>query len=291
MKKKILAFLILLTISAVGIVVIGAEKDKEKPNIAVEHEDSPADIQIAALDTKNASIDNKDFNDDDNCFNAIEHASEANKHLFIFFYENDSEQTRTIRKTFESAMKKIADDAQWVAVDRNSPSEKEIVEKFQVQTAPMPLVIALAPNGAVTGGFLGQEMNEEKLQGSLASPCMQKCLKALQERKLVFLCAQNKDTKFNVAAMRGVNGFKSDPQFVKFTEIITIDPADEAEKKFIKQLKIDSEPDEAITAFMAPPGMIIGKFEGATNKDMLLATLQRAMASCGTGCGPRGCAP
>ena len=288
MKKKILAFVILLTISAVGIVVIGAEKDKEKPNIAVEHKDSPADIQIAALGTKNASIDNKDFNDG-NGFAAIQLASQANKYLFVFFYENDSEQTRTIRKTFKAAMNKIANDAQWVAVDRNSPSEKKIVEKFQVQTAPMPLVIALAPNGAVTGGFLGQEMNEEKLQDSLASPCMQKCLKALQERKLVFLCAQNKDTKFNVAAMRGVNSFKSDPQFAQFTEIITIDPADAAEKKFIKQLKIDSEPVEAITAFMAPPGMIIGKFEGATDKDMLLATLQRAMASCGTGCGPRGC--
>ncbi len=288
MKKKILAFVILLTISAVGIVVIGAEKDKEKPNIAVEHKDSPADIQIAALGTKNASIDNKDFNDG-NGFAAIQLASQANKYLFVFFYENDSEQTRTIRKTFKAAMNKIANDAQWVAVDRNSPSEKKIVQKFQVQTDPMPLVIALAPNGAVTGGFLGQEMNEEKLQDSLASPCMQKCLKALQERKLVFLCAQNKDTKFNVAAMRGVNSFKSDPQFAQFTEIITIDPADAAEKKFIKQLKIDSEPVEAITAFMAPPGMIIGKFEGATNKDMLLATLQRAMASCGPVCGPRGC--
>ena len=288
MKKKIFAFLILLTISAVGIVVIGAEKDKEKPNIAFEHKDSPADIQIAALSTKNASTGMKDFNDG-NGFTAIEHASQANKHLFIFFYENDSGKTRTIRKTFESAMSLISNDAQWVAVDRNSPSEKGIVEKFRVQTAPMPLVLALAPNGAVTGGFLGQEMNEEKLHSSLASPCMQKCLKALQERKLVFLCAQNKDTKFNVAAMRGVNDFKSDPQFAQFTEIITIDPADAAEKKFIKQLKIDSEPDEAITAFMAPPGMVIGKFEGSTDKDMLLATLQRAMASCGTGCGPRGC--
>ena len=97
--------------------------------------------------------------------------------------------------------------------------------------------------------------------------------------------------RFNSAAMRGVNDFKSDPRFAQFTEIVTIDPANKVEGKFISQLKIDPNTNGAITAFLAPPGSIIGKFEGATDKNMLLASLQRAMASCGSGCGPQGCGP
>jgi hypothetical protein len=189
-------------------------------------------------------------------------------------------------------MNKMADEAKWVAVNKNASSEKAIVEKLQVQTAPMPLVIAMAPNGAITGGFPpGQNLTEERLKGAIATPGLQKCLKALQERKIVFLCAQNKKTRFNSAAMRGVNDFKSDPRFAQFTEIVTIDPANKVEGKFISQLKIDPNTNGAITAFLAPPGSIIGKFEGATDKNMLLASLQRAMASCGSGCGPQGCGP
>jgi hypothetical protein len=156
----------------------------------------------------------------------------------------------------------------------------------------MPLVIAMAPNGAITGGFPpGQNLTEERLKGAIVTPGMQQCLKALQERKIVFLCAQNKKTRFNSAAMRGVNDFKSDPRFAQFTEIVTIDPANKVEGKFISQLKIDPNTNGAITAFLAPPGSVIGKFEGATDKNMLLASLQRAMASCGSGCGPQGCGP
>ena len=48
----------------------------------------------------------------------------------------------------------------------------------------MPLVLVFAPNGAITGGLVGPQVTEEALQNAIASPCMQKCLKALQEGKL-----------------------------------------------------------------------------------------------------------
>lgn len=218
---------------------------------------------------------------------AMKRAADARKHLFILFYEKDDKETRAVRKTVRSAMRKMARTAQWIAIDKNAASEKKVVEKFGVKTAPMPLVLAVAPNGAITGGFLGPAVTVQKLQGAIASQGMQKCLKALQARKLVFLCLQNGRTKANGPAMEGVRDFKADPRFGQVTEIVMLDPADKKEAAFLGKLQVEPKSKEAITVLMVPPGMIAAKFAGATNKAGLLATIQRA---CGpSGCGPSGC--
>jgi len=221
-------------------------------------------------------------------FVALRQAAKANKHLFVLVYTADDEPTRAARKTVESAMAKMPDAAQWVAVDRGAPAEKGLVDKFRLGAAPMPLVLVFAPNGAITGGLVGPQVNEEALQNAIASPCMQKCLKALQQGKLVFLCAQNKATKANEAATKGVNEFKADTRFAQFTEIVQVDPTDAAEGKFLAQLKIEPKTDEAVTAFLAPPGAIIGTYKGATDKNALVTAITAAASG---GCGPSGCSP
>ena len=221
-------------------------------------------------------------------FAALRQAAAANKHLFVLVYAADDEPTRAARKTVESTMAKMPDTAQWVAVDRGAPAEKSLVDKYRLNAAPMPLVLVVAPNGAITSGLTGPQVTDEALQNALASPCMQKCLKALQAGKLVFLCAQNKATKSNEAATKGVNEFKADTRFAQFTEIVQVDPTDAAEGKFLAQLKIEPKTDEAVTAFLAPPGVIVGTYKGATDKNTLVTAIMAA-ASGDCGCGPSGC--
>ena len=223
---------------------------------------------------------------------AIRQAAAVGKHLFIFFYEKDDAATRSARKTFKSALGKIGDTAIWMAIDRNNSAEKEIVREYGIGRAPMPLVLVLAPNGAITGGFPAKNLSEDKLRDSIASRGFQACLKALQERKLVFVCAQNSSTKSNDAAMQGVNDFKSDLRFANFTEIVKVDPSDAAEAKFLAQLKIDPKTQEASTAFLAPPGVVLNTTSGSTSKDTLIGLLMAASSGCGAGgCAPSGCGP
>ena len=221
---------------------------------------------------------------------ALTRAAKAKKHLFVFFHKDNGEETSAMRAVFETAMRKVAGRAMSVAIDVTDPAEKGIVTKFGTGRAPMPLVLAIAPNGAVTGGF-PVKFEEKQLLGAFASPGMQQCLKALQERKLVLLCVQNAGTSSNSAAMRGVRDFKADARFGQATVVVTLDPNDAAEATFLKQLRIDAKSDEAITARLAPPGSVVAKVTGATEKDKLVAALTKAMASCGSGCGPRGCPP
>ena len=222
---------------------------------------------------------------------AMQQAAGANKYLFAFVYEKDDEATRAARKTLDEGLKTIAPAPVVVAVDRTAAAESELVAKFGLAGAPMPLVLAIAPNGAVTGGFKATDATQERLQAAVASPCMQQCLKALQERKLVFICLQNARTAANEGAMKGVNEFVADPRFAQATQIVKVDPTDTKESKLLAQLKVDPKAKTANTALLAPPGVVVTSVEGATSKDNLVAALTKVMASCGSGCGPSGCGP
>ena len=221
---------------------------------------------------------------------AMQQAASANKYLFAFLYEKDDDATRAARKAFDAAVKKITPAPQSVALDRTAPAEKEFVAKFGVDRAPMPLVLAIAPNGAVTGGFKAAELTEERLRDAVASAGLQKCVKALQDKRLVLVCLQNGRTKANDAAMKGVNEFKADPQFGAMTDIVKVDPSDTKEMKLLAQLKADPQAKMATTAFLAPPGVLVANIDGPTSKDALKAALQKAMSSCAPGAGS-GCCP
>ena len=216
---------------------------------------------------------------------AMQQAASANKYLFAFFYEKDDDATRAARKTFDEGVKKITPAAESVAVDRTAAGEIALAAKYGLAQAPMPLVLAIAPNGAVTGGIRGGDLNEQRLQDAVASPGLQRCLKALQDRKLVFVCLQNGQTKENDAAMKGVNEFKADAQLGESTVVVKVDPSDPKEAKLLLQLKADPKAQTASTAMLAPPGMMVTKLDGPTSKDALKAALQKATASCAPGSG------
>jgi hypothetical protein len=223
---------------------------------------------------------------------AIEKAAQAKKYLFAFFWKDDDGQTAAMKKVFEAALAKVADRADSVAVHVTEPAERKIVDKFQLDRAPMPLVLAMAPNGAITGGF-PKKCEEKDLLDAFATPGCERCMKALQDKKLVFVCVQNGKKQANEAALKGVREFKADERFGEATEVVMLDPADAAEVTFLKDLKIDPKTSDAVTAFLVPPGAVIAEFKGATNKDDLATALQKASANpcAGGSCGPGGCGP
>ncbi|MDD2714938.1 MAG: hypothetical protein PHW04_03470 [Candidatus Wallbacteria bacterium] len=219
---------------------------------------------------------------------AVQKASSAGKYLFAFFFSEDTDEVKRLREVFLTAAKTAADRANSVEINIKDSAEISVVKKFGVDRAPMPLVLVLAPNGAVTGGF-PTKFNSEQILGSFVSPCMEKCLKALQDQKLVLLSVHNSKTKSNDAAMKGVSDFISDPLYSAATVNIILDPADTREISFMTQLKIEYKGGEAVTVFLGPPGAVIAAFPGATDKDMLVKALTAAMSSCGSGCGSGGC--
>ncbi len=222
---------------------------------------------------------------------AIQEAAQAKQYLFAFFWKSKDDQTIAMNEVLDTAIKNSNGRARSVSVCVADTSEKSIVEMFGLDRAPMPLVLAIAPNGAVMGGF-PTKCTEEELLSAFGSPCTERCMKALQAGKLVLLCAQNSATTYNDEALNGVREFKADERYAKHTELVMLDPSDTAETSFLADLKIDPKESQAVTAFLAPPGAVIAEYKGATVKDELIAALQKASTGCGPGgCGPGGCGP
>lgn len=222
---------------------------------------------------------------------AIDRAAKANKYLFIFFFRQDDPQTRAMADVFNNATNALTARADSVAVPITDPSEAGIVTKFQVSKAPMPLVLVLAPNGAVTSSF-PEKFTKEQLLSAFGTPSMEKLLSSLQQGKLVVLCLQNGRTRLNTEAMNGVQAFKADQRYSAATDVLMLDPNSAAERPLLAKLGMNTPVEEATTLLMAPPGSVIGTFKGATDKNQIITTLTKAISSCASGCQPGGqCCP
>jgi hypothetical protein len=265
-------------LAAAAIAGCGRSEGQEKRSAAPAKIDNAGTPRAEAAQSPDASA----------TVEAMRRAAAGKKHLFVFFFGKDDGPTRLARKTLERAVRGMGRSAEWMAVDVASASEVELVNKYNLRSAPMPIVLAFAPNGALTGGFRTADINEEKLKGAIASRAMQESMKALQENKLVFICCQGKKTQFNKEAMAGVDDFKADSRYAAYTVVVKIDPADGAEKNFLTLLKIDPNAKDAATAILVPPNMVLGVTNGPTTKAAVLKML--ASASSG-GCGPKGCGP
>ena len=224
---------------------------------------------------------------------AIQRAAAANKYLFVFFWKEKNEQADAMWNVLQPVMGKVADRAESVAVNVLDPAEQPIVAKFGVDRSPMPLVLALAPNGAITKG-LPLKCDERQLLQAFVSPGTAGCLKALQARKLVLLSVQRRSQYIRqVSLQRGAADFVADARFAGATEIVAIDPADPAEAAFLQELQVDPRTSTSATVLLAPPGSVVGKFDGPVTKEQLVAKLQAAQSNpCAGGkCGPGGCGP
>ena len=133
---------------------------------------------------------------------ALDKAAQAKRYLFVFSWKEENDQTTAMRKVFDQAMTSVADRADAVVVKVDDPDERDIVEKFQLRRAPMPLVLAVAPSGAIMGGFPTQ-FSEQDLVNAFGTPCTEQVMKTVQDSKLVLLCVQNDKTKSNARGPPG----------------------------------------------------------------------------------------
>ena len=224
---------------------------------------------------------------------AIDRAAAAQKYAFIFFFREKNQQTDKAWSVFQPAVAKLADSAEVVSIQITTPAEKKVIDRYDVSRAPMPLVLAVAPCGAITKAFTGA-FDEKQLRTAFVSPCTQLCLKALQDRKLVFLCVVDQaNPQDRVSIPKGVEDFKADAKYGSATEIVLVNSRDKDEATFLRGFQVEPTTQEPIVVFLAPPGSMVGKFNGTATKQQLMAKLASAQSDpCAGGkCGPNGCPP
>jgi hypothetical protein len=216
---------------------------------------------------------------------AIQKAAKDNKYLFIFFWREDTQHSRVMRGVLQAAMKKLAERAESVEIQVADAAEAPIVARYDVSRSPMPLVLAIAPNGAVTKALAGQ-FTEDQLKQAFVSPCTAECMKGLQERKLVLLCVRQQPPPGKPTPLpQNVRDFTADEQYAKTSKVVVLNLGDAAETDFLKSLQVDPQTITPVTVMMAPPAAVIGSYTDDVTKDQLIAKLKAAQSGgCGPGC-------
>ena len=218
---------------------------------------------------------------------ALSTAARDGKYLFVVFFKEDDTPTRAMRQTLASALAQRGGRAASVAVRVSDPADKALVDRFGVARSPMPLAVALAPNGAITGGF-ALRLTDKDVAGAFVSPGQAACLKAVQARKLVLLCVVPAGVPATLP--EGVRAFKADARYGPATEVVTVRAADDAEADFLKALRVSPATAVPVTALLAPPGRLLGTFPGAVTLQQLVTRVSAPSGCCPGGkCCPGGC--
>ncbi len=224
---------------------------------------------------------------------AIERAAAARKFVFLLFWKEKNPQTDQLWRTLQAGAAHMAQWADSAAVHVADPAEQELVTRYDLNRSPLPLVLAIAPCGAITKAFTG-ELTAEQLQTAYVSPGTQLSLKALQDRKLVLLCIVDQaDPRIGAAVPAGARDFKADAAYGQATEIVLINARDQREASFLEELQVSPRMSKPCTFLLAPPGSVIGQFDGRATKEQMISRLVAARDNpCADGkCGPNGCGP
>jgi hypothetical protein len=208
-------------------------------------------------------------------------ASKQDKYTFIMFWKNQDDATKVMWNTLQQNLSSKKDKTTFVAVNTNDPTEQNLVKEYGVSRAPMPLTLAIAPNGAITGSFV-KNINTEYIDQSFVSPAKSRCMLTLQSRKMVLLCV-NPGAKSEMP--KGVQDFKSIPCYRDVVNVVSVSTQESGEAGFLKELGVPQQNKGTTVVFMAPPGVMVGQFNANVTQQQLIAELKKAGKSCGVdGC-------
>jgi hypothetical protein len=207
---------------------------------------------------------------------ALAVAAAGQRYTFLVFYKENSAATRAMAQTVKNGVESRGDRATWTYVNVGDPAEKALVDRFGVGRAPMPLTIAVAPNGAMTK-LTPTSITDEQIEKSFVTPAMAHSMKAMQDGKLVLICTQS-NVKSAIPA--GVRDFSNDPEFKSRVTVVGVQTSDPLEVELVRQLEADVVTKGATTVFLAPPGVLVGKFGPAATKEQLAIALHKAGHCC-----------
>jgi hypothetical protein len=221
-----------------------------------------------------------------NAKSAIAEASTAGKFLGLIFYEAQDAALTDLASSVATLNKSSTKKLSVYKALLSDSVNKEVAGNYGIRSGGnLPMLLVVAPNGVITGGFPKAITADQFKQSTGLSDLMLKILKPLQEYKPTLVALQNSYTKFSAESWAGVDEFVNDPQYKKFVAAIKADPSAAGSLEFVKQCQLLAPLSEATVVILLPPGKIGKVLTGKLTK----ADILKALGSCATGCSPGAC--
>jgi hypothetical protein len=198
------------------------------------------------------------------------------KYTFLLFWKENNAATQAMAARLKSTLPQKPQTTEWTSVNITDPANQALVERYKVSRAPMPMVMCVASNGAITGAA-PDKITDEMIDRLLVTPTMTQCMKALQEGKLVLVHVKVDDS---ATWPKGVAEFAADPSFNSRTAMVSFRRDDPNEARFLADMEIDAKTQGPIVSLLAPPGVLVGKYTDAISKEQMAAELHAAGKCC-----------
>jgi hypothetical protein len=221
----------------------------------------------------------------------LESAARKGKAAFILVTEPGAQGTDEAKKLVKAAMKMVRGST-LVELDRSDPSNADLVAKFRLAGAPVPVILLAAANGVIAGGLLMGQATAERLAGMVPSPKKAEILLALQEGKSVFVIASRKGMEAVPGAMSSCSMACGQMGGKSITVEIGLDDPEEA--AFLDQLKVDRASAEPVTLVVNAQGQVTATYAGAVDvANLVQAATKRAGGCCPSSVqgGSKACGP
>jgi len=201
-------------------------------------------------------------------------SSAEKKFTFVLFYKEDNAARQQFATTLSESLKE-KEQATWTEVKVTNPEEKAIVDKFKLSRTPMPLVLAIAPNGAITGVF-PKTLTADLITASIVSPTKTRVMKTIQDNKLALVYV-NGDAK-NLP--KGIKDFAADPHYTTRHVVHMLHSEDPAEVSFLKDLGVSATSLTPTVCLLASPGVVVGKWPATVTGSQMSTALHAAGKCC-----------
>ena len=214
----------------------------------------------------------------------LDAAARKGKSAFLLISEPGTAGVDQAKEMVQSAMKQV-NGSVVVEMNRADAGNADLVARFRVAGAPLPLILLVAPNGAVAGGMVAGQASVEKLVKLAPSPKKTEVLQAVQSGKAVFITAARKGMGTQAKAQESCA--RACGQVGAASVAILVNMDDPAEAQFLADLKVSPLATEPVTVVVNGMGQITGTFVGAAVVGDLVAAANKK----GGGCAPGACGP
>lgn len=217
----------------------------------------------------------------------LEAAKKAGKSVFLVVTGNKITETGKATSIAKQASGKVKNSLV-AQLNRDDVANAELVAKYRLDGAPLPLILVISPKGYATGGLLLADASVEKLAKLVPSPKMDEVYEALNGGKSVLIVVSKKS---NMDKSKVVANCKlAVSQLNDNARLIEVDRDDAKEADFIKQLNMNNVTNKSSIMVLNKAGQTTGVFEGVTEPAVLKTAATKVIrGGCGSSCSPGGC--
>jgi hypothetical protein len=220
----------------------------------------------------------------------IEKANKKGQVVFLVVTEKGNTQNQTAIDLAKNAQKSFAKSAV-LELDRSNTANSELIKKYRLAGAPIPLVLVIATNGYVAGGLPSQSLTTDEIINMIPTQKEESVIQAMNEGQSVFVVFSKKSDSQNKKQIDACQSACS--SMGNKAKTINVDIDDKNEKSFIAKFKIDNNASFPITYVINAQGQVASTFNGITEAKNLISAAQKKVSSgccppgSGKSCGPK----